>query len=108
MPGDIVSQGSWYAMDELSKTRAAAIGVDWCIPPKMARAQVGKAVTLQGNFDPAKLLSSPDDIEKEVKKMIDAFGVQRYIANLGHGILPNVPVENAKAFVDAVKNYTAA
>jgi len=39
--------------------------------------------------------------------MIDAFGVQRYIANLGHGILPHVPVENAKAFVDAVKNYKA-
>jgi uroporphyrinogen decarboxylase len=37
--------------------------------------------------------------------MIDAFGVQRYIANLGHGILPNVPVDNAKAFVDAVKEY---
>jgi len=40
--------------------------------------------------------------------MIDAFGVQRYIANLGHGILPNVPVDHAKAFIDSVKNYTCA
>lgn len=38
--------------------------------------------------------------------MINAFGVQRYIANLGHGILPNVPVEHAKAFVQAVKEYS--
>jgi len=106
-PVILFPKGSWYALEELSKTRAAAIGIDWCITAKMARAQVDKNITMQGNFDPAKLLCDPNDIEKEVKKMIDAFGVQRYIANLGHGILPHVPVENAKAFVDAVKNYKA-
>ena len=37
--------------------------------------------------------------------MIDAFGVQNYIANLGHGITPNVPVDHAKAFVEAVQEY---
>jgi uroporphyrinogen decarboxylase len=38
--------------------------------------------------------------------MIDAFGKDRYIVNLGHGILPSIPVAHAKAFVDAVKNYS--
>jgi len=62
-------------------------------------------MTLQGNFDTSKLFMPTGDIKKEVKKMIKAFGVQSYIANLGHGILPQIPVDHAKAFVDAVKEY---
>jgi uroporphyrinogen decarboxylase len=45
------------------------------------------------------------DIKHAVRKMIDAFGAQRYVVNLGHGILPNIPVDHAKAFVEAVKSY---
>ena len=73
----------------------------------MARELTGNKITLQGNFDPAKLLSPVPEIKKAVKKMIDGFGVQNYIANLGHGITPNVPVDHAKAFVEAVKEYGA-
>jgi uroporphyrinogen decarboxylase len=60
---------------------------------------------LQGNFDPAKLLSPIPVIKKEANAMLDSFGPGRHIANLGHGILPNVPVDHARAFVDAVKEY---
>jgi uroporphyrinogen decarboxylase len=60
---------------------------------------------LQGNFDPAKLLSPIPVIKKEVKKMLIDFGGQQHIANLGHGILPNTPVDHAKAFVEAVKEW---
>ncbi len=104
-PVILFPKGSWYALKELSDSSASGLGLDWCISPKMARELTGNKITLQGNFDPAKLLMPVSEIKKAVKKMIDEFGVQNYIANLGHGITPNVPVENAKAFVEAVKEY---
>lgn len=106
-PVILFPKGSWYALKELSESSAAGIGLDWCVEPKLARELTGEYVTLQGNFDPAKLLAPIPEIKKAVKEMIDGFGVQRYIANLGHGITPNVPVDHAKAFVDAVKEYNS-
>ena len=104
-PVILFPKGSWYALKELSESNASGLGIDWCISPKMAREMTGNKITLQGNFDPAKLLLPIPEIKKAVKEMIDEFGVKSYIANLGHGITPNIPVDNAKAFVDAVKEY---
>jgi uroporphyrinogen decarboxylase len=101
----IFAKGSWYALENMAATGAQGLGIDWCIQPQLAKKFAGNNVTLQGNFDPAKLLSPIPVIEKEVKQMLKAFGKEKYIANLGHGILPNVPVDHARAFVDAVKNY---
>jgi uroporphyrinogen decarboxylase len=98
-------KGSWYALKELSESSASGIGIDWCITPQFARELTKNRITLQGNFDPAKLLLPVHEIKKEVHKMIDGFGVQNYIANLGHGITPDIPVDHARAFVDAVKEY---
>ena len=92
-------------MPEIANTTASGVGVDWCLTPQQARELAGPNLTIQGNFDPNKLLLPPAEIKKQVKAMIDGFGAQRYIANLGHGILPNIPVDNAKAFVQAVKEY---
>ncbi|HWB63005.1 MAG TPA: uroporphyrinogen decarboxylase [Chitinophagales bacterium] len=106
-PVILFPKGSWYALKQLSQTTASGIGIDWTVTPGFARAETGNKITLQGNFDPSKLLLPPTEIKAAVHKMIDAFGTQRYIANLGHGILPNIPVGNAKAFVEAVKTYSA-
>ena len=105
VPVILFPKGSWYALKELSESSASGLGIDWCITPQFARELTGNRITLQGNFDPAKLLAPIAEIKKAVKEMIDAFGTQNYIANLGHGITPNVPVDHAKAFVDAVKEY---
>jgi uroporphyrinogen decarboxylase len=104
-PVILFPKGSWYALDDLSRQTTAALGVDWTLTGQQARAFTGGRATLQGNFDPNKLLMPPAEIQKAVHEMIDAFGKDRYIANLGHGILPNIPVEHAQAFVEAVKSY---
>jgi uroporphyrinogen decarboxylase len=101
----IFAKGAWHSLDGMAATGAHGLGIDWCIRPQMARELAGPRVTLQGNFDPAKLLGPIPVIRKEVRAMLDAFAGGPHIANLGHGILPDVPVDHARAFVDAVKNY---
>ena len=98
-------KGCWFALDTMARSGAAALGVDWTCSPKNARYLTGGNITLQGNFDPSRLLSPPKRIKKMVTEMIDDFGKDKYIVNLGHGILPNIPLENAGAFVEAVKEY---
>ena len=106
VPVIVFAKGAWHSLKEMADTGAAGLGIDWCIKPELARQFAGNNVTLQGNFDPAKLLSPIPVIQQEVKTMIKAFGTNRYVANLGHGILPNVPVDHARAFVDTVKEFS--
>lgn len=100
-------KGCWFALDQMAQSGVSALGVDWTCSPENARKFTNNSITLQGNFDPSRLLSPIPDIERMTVEMIDRFGKDKYIANLGHGILPNIPVDHAKAFVNAVKNYKA-
>jgi len=101
----VFAKGCWYALEEMTKSKVSALGVDWTITPELARRFTNNSITLQGNFDPARLHSSPEVIRKMVHEMIDRFGKDKYIANLGHGILPNIPLENAEAFIRAVVEW---
>lgn len=105
VPVIVFGKGCWFALEDYTKTGVSALGVDWTLSPKIARELTNNSITLQGNFDPARLLSPIPTIQKMAKGMIDNFGKDKYIANLGHGILPNIPVDHAKAFVDAIKDY---
>jgi len=107
IPVIVFGKGCWFALHEMAQSGASALGVDWTCTARNARYLSGGQITLQGNFDPSRLLSPLPTIKSEVKKMIDGFGKDRYIVNLGHGILPNIPVSHAQAFVDAVKEYKA-
>jgi uroporphyrinogen decarboxylase len=105
VPTILFAKGAWGSIPEMVATGASGIGLDWCIRPEIARKMAGQTATLQGNMDPARLLSTPPEIKNEVTRMLNGFGPGRYIANLGHGILPHVPVDHAKLFVDTVKNH---
>lgn len=104
-PVVVFGKGCWFALEEMSQSKAAALGVDWTVSPEVARKLTNNSITLQGNFDPARLHSSPETIKNMVNEMINRFGKDKYIANLGHGILPNIPVENAEAFIRAVVDW---
>ena len=105
-PVIVFGKGCWFALNEMGRSGASALGVDWTCSARNARYLSGGQITLQGNFDPSRLLSPIPKIKKDVHDMISKFGKDKYIVNLGHGILPNIPVDHAKAFVDAVKEYT--
>lgn len=104
-PVVMFAKGCWYALEDMATSGAAALGVDWTVTPRMARKLTGGQITLQGNLDPTRLLSTPQKIRELVHEMIRGFGKDRYIVNLGHGILPEVPLENAEAFIRAVQEY---
>lgn len=101
----VFGKGCWFALEEMAASKASALGVDWTIRPEHARRLTANNITLQGNFDPSRLYSSPETIKKMVHEMINRFGKDRYIVNLGHGILPDIPLENAEAFIRAVVDW---
>ena len=101
--------GAGWALEEIADaTGADVIGVDWQTDASDARRRLGaRPVALQGNLDPCWLYASPAEIARRTHEMLDAFGGRNHIANLGHGINPDVPVGHARAFVDAVKAWRA-
>jgi uroporphyrinogen decarboxylase len=99
--------GAGWALEEIaSATGADVIGVDWQTDAGEARRRLaGMQVALQGNLDPTWLYAPPVEIGRRTHAMLEAFRGVGHIANLGHGILPDVPVEHAAAFVNAVRAW---
>jgi uroporphyrinogen decarboxylase len=107
VPVIVFCPGSGWALEEIATaTGADVIGVDWQTDAAEARRRLpASEVALQGNLDPCWLYGSPAQIQERTHQMLDAFGGRGHIANLGHGILPDVPVAHARAFVDAVRRW---
>ena len=94
-------------LSAMKETGADVIGLDWRIPLDEGWAQVGGAV--QGNLDPVTLFSDWEQVRRRAQEIIDrAAGRPGHIFNLGHGILPETPVENVKALAAYVREHSAA
>ena len=102
-PVILYSRGSLHLMESIAEIGADLVSVDWRTDLAEARRILGPEVALQGNVDPAVLLGSTARIEESAREAVKATGGVGHILNLGHGILPMTPVENARAFVAAGK-----
>lgn len=102
VPMVIFAKGAHYALKELSESGYDVVSIDWTITPEEARKIVNPNVTIQGNLDPCALYAPAENLKKITENMVSTFGKKRYIANLGHGIYPDMDPENVKVFIDAV------
>ena len=99
--------GAGWALAEVADaTRCDALGVDWHTDGASARGVAdAMGCAFQGNLDPAALHADPSEIRARTDAMLGAMDGPGYIANLGHGILPDVPVDHARAFIDTVQAW---
>jgi uroporphyrinogen decarboxylase len=105
VPVTIFAKDAWFATADIAALPCATVGVDWAQDPAWARQQVGPHRTLQGNLDPCVLYADAGTVQAATRRMLDAFGPQRHIANLGHGVYPDTPVDRVRCFVDTVKAH---
>lgn len=80
------------------------VGLDWNMDIAESRNLIPNK-TLQGNLDPCVLYAPMAELEKHTKNMLSAFGKQKYIANLGHGVYPDTDPEKVKCFIETVKAF---
>ncbi len=102
------SRGTSHLLPLLARSGASVLSVDWRVDLAEARRQFGSGIALQGNVDPCVLLGTPEGIRQAVRQTIEKTGGAGHILNLGHGILPNTPVENAQVFVNSAQSMQLA
>ncbi|PIV19845.1 MAG: uroporphyrinogen decarboxylase [Deltaproteobacteria bacterium CG_4_8_14_3_um_filter_45_9] len=95
-------------LELMKRAGGDVIGVDWRVDIREAWARLGHDIAIQGNLDPVILFGPVDLIEKEVKRILDRVeGRPGHIFNLGHGILPNTPVDHVAALVNMVHEFSS-
>jgi len=103
VPCIVFTKGGGLWLEAMADIGADALGLDWTIDIGEARRRVGDKVALQGNFDPAILLSTPAAIEREVGTILSSYGNgSGHVFNLGHGITQHTPPEHAGCMIEAV------
>ncbi len=94
---------SAHLFEEIRECGADVVGVDWRTPLSDAARRLGPEFALQGNLDPCVLLAPPATIAERARRIVEeGLAAPGHVFNLGHGILPETPVEHAQALVEAV------
>ncbi len=110
VPSIVFTKGGGLWLEEIADSGCDGVGVDWTVNLGKARASVGGRVALQGNLDPMALMASPDQVQAEACKVLDAFGTPSagsgHVFNLGHGISQFTPPESVSALVEAVHAHS--
>jgi uroporphyrinogen decarboxylase len=105
VPRILYLNGCSAILESMAASGADVISIDWRISIAEAKWRVGDRVALQGNLDPCVLLGPEDRIFAKTKEILDQAGSAGHILNLGHGILPPTPVENARSFIKFGQSY---
>lgn len=105
VPKIVFAKGAFFARSEMNGTKCEVVGLDWNMGIEESRRLIPHKV-LQGNLDPCALYGSLNDIKRETTRMLKAFGPHHHIANLGHGLYPDIEVDKVKCFIDTVKGYS--
>ena len=93
-------------LEMMVETGVDGLGIDWTVDPADARRRVGQSVALQGNLDPDVLYAPRDEVVSRTLATLERFGSEPgHVFNLGHGILPDTPVDHARAVIETVKSY---
>ena len=100
------TKASHHLLPAVARSGADVLSCDWRIDLAALRATLGPKIALQGNLDPAVLFGPQDHIRKTTQQILGQLGGVGHILNLGHGILPGTPVENAETFVAAGKQFS--
>jgi uroporphyrinogen decarboxylase len=105
VPKTVFAKGAFFAREQMGELNCETIGLDWNMGITESRKMIGANKTLQGNLDPAALYGSPKEVEAATILMLDQFKGTRHIANLGHGVYPDIHPEMVKVFIETVKAY---
>lgn len=104
VPIILFTRGGMEYQEKLAAYNPAMLSLDWSIDIEKAYKTLYIDVALQGNLDPSVLYGSRDNIEHEVMRILNVFGKNSgHVFNLGHGILPDIPVGNVEFLVETVK-----
>jgi uroporphyrinogen decarboxylase len=106
IPVILFCRSSSLRSDALSALEPTALSFDWHLPMIELRKKVPAGIAIQGNFNPEFLKLPQEQIASGVKELLDSMKNQKgFIVNLGHGVTPDIPVENVRCFVNEVKKY---